>query len=312
MALDSVAKANAKVGKDKHKAMVMDFCRNVEPRKILFHCELCSRKQSMWTLRQRNGKYGRFCRDIIDDDKAKLCESDNAPELHREFHRKYTNWDQCYEFTSEWELQYMVWLPGWFNKLNIHCNSTTQQLNAASQQIKEMETKVKYLNKIKTHFFKSKCGIKNINDYVLNCFLRRLDYYKSIINYYGKLNNYIFFRDYQIPEYGICDACGLKVYLKTQYERIYICWSARKFMHQMEYIKEENETFVCQWCIGKAISRANDKYSELTSTSLMFDTSWENVDYLSQVWFALAHLDNKRLPIHICYYDINACCWRRG
>lgn len=289
------------------------FLANVEAFVLKFNCEVCCTKQEMLTFRQRPLKIGRCCSLILNKDKSDLCSPNHSRKLNRDYHRKYTNLDQCYEFTSQWELQHLPYLPQWFNSLKINANTTCEYLAKSYEQLQKFKKNVQILNKIKIEYCNVKLEIQNVNDNILQCFMHRIYYYEKIINYYGKYNKYKFYRGFTTADYGICDACGLKIYLKTQYEQAYVRWESIKFMHQMEFITSENETFVCDWCIGSTMQRGYTHYLQLQNKkSLLFVHKWHNMNYLSQLLFILGHVNNTIMKLCFSYYDINSRTFRRG
>lgn len=288
------------------------FHAHVSTTTIPFHCELCGHYKKMVVFRARNVALGRTCQDLLDQSEVDLCGTNQKLPLKREYHRKYTNWDRCFEFTTDWEKQFVPCLAAWFNTTNINSNSTSAQLSAATKQLNIIDGKLTKLNQIKIEYLKDQFGITDINQSLLLCFTNRIKYYKNIIFYYGKLNKHVFFTDFYICDYGKCHGCGCKVYLKTQYEKCYVHHSGRQYMHQMEFIQQSDEHFVCAWCVGRAMQRASNIYNDLCNTSLLYNKRWCQMNYSSQIWFALGHLDNNRLPLFLSFYDIEYGGFRRG
>ena len=139
---------------------------------------------------------------------------------------------------------------------------------------------------IKVEFFQTNCDIENVNHKILHCFQRRIRLYQSVCNYVGKLNKYYFYRNFTCPEFGKCHGCACKIYLKSQYQRIYVAPSARIKMHQVEFMDEaQANTFVCQFCVAKCMSDAGDVYSNFIGKSLLYTKKWNEVDTISKLWF---------------------------
>ena len=287
------------------------FKHDIQPRKVKYTCERCGEKRVTFVLRQVGNKVGRTCLDNIDGSYMINC-TFKKDALSREYHRQYTNLDMLYEYTTAFELKYVPWLPDWWHKksiISVTESSKLQQIRSNLNQLSEMLHK---LLKLKQELFETKCDIKNVNMSVLRCFQDRIDYYLKVIDFFGKFNKYVWYRDFQCPEWGYCHGCNNRVYLKTQYERIYVAIAARLKMNQVEFMNDQENKFVCQFCIGQLMNRAQLAYSHFDGKSLMYVKPWNDLDYHSQLVFIFGHLNHGRLPIHVSWYDVNHGAFRRG
>lgn len=297
---------------EKVKAILDGFENVVQCQSVEYTCEWCGESRETYVFRQRGYPLGRTCLDNIDADLGQECKF-QANALTREYHRKYTNWDKCYEYTTQLELEFVPWLPGWWDRKNINSETDKLTLQKVRQDVNRLIQTLGKLVNVKKEYFEEKCGITHVNMRLLDCFERRLKYYKTIIQYVGKLNKYPFYKDFQCAEWGYCHGCACKVYLKTQYERACVCVTARQKMHQVEYMDDEKQNkFVCQWCVGKAMSRAGDRYSQFIGYSTLYQKQWNEVDYFGKLYFALGHLNGQRLPVHASWYDFEKGAFRRG
>lgn len=315
-AVQDQRKTDQQVKKEARRKKVQEiihtFKHHLQPVKVDYTCERCGESRVTFVLRQRSYAVGRTCLDNIDADYGDKCQfTENI--LKRDYHIKYTNFDMCYEYTSDYELKHIPWLPTWWNKKKINFKTDHLRLHQVKTDLSQLKQLIHKMAELKSALFQDRCGITNVNTKLLECLEQRLDYYECIINYNGKFNKYPMYTDFECPEWGYCHGCACKVYLKTQYERAYVCTTARDKMHQVEFMDESKQNeFVCQWCIGKAMSRAGDLHSDFIGKSLLYNKQWNEVNYISQIWFALGHLDNSRLPVHVSWYDIKHGSFRRG
>ena len=88
---------------------VLDWYNKIEHAKINYTCECrrCNNIKTRWS------DVGRTCADDINADADDCKFQING--LDRPYY-EYTNWDKCYEYSTDVEYKYVPWLPAWWEK----------------------------------------------------------------------------------------------------------------------------------------------------------------------------------------------------
>ena len=294
--------------KSNKSTLYLRFAANVANTLVRYQCDHCGEEGITYVIRQLPQKVARTCLTNINNKYAATCKA-QAAKLKTDNYRKYTNYDMCYEYTSEWELQFIPWIPKWWENQKISHNTDKSKLIQINQKLNEYKEKFRKIELCKREYFVQKCGITDVNVQLLQCMNKQISYYQHIIKYLCKLNKCALFYDFQCAQWGICHGCGSKIYIKTQYEKSYVHPYSRKYMHQVELLSNEAQ-FVCQWCIIQCDKRAREKYNIYKNQkNIIYAEDWSNYGEKNKFIFAAGHLNNERLPLHLAWFDISTNCW---
>ena len=300
---------------EKKLADFAQFMTNVDDVAVRYNCSKCGEERCTWVFNRRRYQLGRTCADNIDMDIADSCrpEEKNACVVS-DPPRYYSNWDMEFEYATEWEHQNGQFFTGKWQQWNITENMTDARSICVQSRLKTKIEFDKRLIELKKSYFKDQCGIENVNMFILNATLRRLDFYLQCLNYYDLMNKYGGYQ-LQCTDYGVCHGCGMKWYLPTQYERSYVDYYARKVMNLVNYHvnnNDEDNVFICCACVHSAYRRIRDRYYDMQKYSLMYRSEWSGVKKKDHVLFGLAHLNHRKYPIHMAWYDMTEESWCHG
>lgn len=292
-------------------AQFKKFMNQAEDKTVEYNCWKCGKPQSTFVFEERHYTLARGCEDNIDETIADNCGSDEKQcTLSGCPPRKYSNWDMEFEYGTQWEKNNDEFIYYKWNDWGVSADMTDASSVCLKSRLKsriEFE-KIIIADKV-VHFNLLHLGIiDKVNKYVLEGGLRRLQFYLKVVEYYDRFNKY---GDCNIPStpYGLCYGCGVKWYLKTQYERSYIGKQARHVMNLVDYHcnkDDEDNVFVCGFCIQQCHDRAEENYYKNAKRTLMYadKKDWSSLSRKDQIVFALQRLDHEKYPIHCGWYDM--------
>ena len=315
----SVDKSKAPTGdrsqspEEKHEELATQFCKCTISLTTKHKCDDCGQLVNFIKFRNGGGNIERLCMHNINLDTVMECKSSGNKPTTFPYAMQYTDYHRLLEYTTNTEKNLIPWFPEWWTKSNFNADSSIVKLNNGIEQINQFVPKCESIAFCKKQYLQNIHKLTNVNEWVLQADIRFLHFCRQCLIYWLKLNKSEFYKARIVHQDLECHACGVAAYSDTQYSRHLTSPYSRDKMAHIEWVDgNQMKWFVCEWCIGLCYMRSFNEYKTLKKKSDMYPTSWCKLEHWQQTMFGIAHLDTKKFPLYLAWYNIAQESWYHG